>query len=179
MRLNDERAQAARRRVEEARIRRIVREEIVAALGALARAADGLDVPYETAELDSRALGNIGKAAENTIRRLTCAHEYKSYNPGECARCGEPAPEPVNPFEPEVCEHAYDDSEGQPTGCIHCGSPYPGKARVCPVDPDACGSITGWEAFLAHIYEVHTEDGKGYDRNEVVQRLLEQGGHHG
>jgi hypothetical protein len=154
MRLNDERAQAARRRVEEARIRRIVREEIVAALQVLARATDGLD-DYDTAELDSRALGNIEKAAENTIRRLTCEHEFKDYQPDRCWRCDEPAPEPVNPFESE------------------------GKARVCPVDPEVCGSITGWEAFLAHIYEVHTEDGKGYDRHEVVQRLLEQGGNHG
>jgi hypothetical protein len=154
MRLNDEQAREARRRVEEARIRRIVREEIVAALGVLARAADGLD-DYDTAELDSRALGNIEKAAENTVRRLTCEHEFKDYQPDRCWRCDEPAPEPVNPFEPE------------------------GKARVCPVDPEVCGFLLDQNTLRTHLYEVHTEDDKDYDRDEVVQRLLEQGGHHG
>lgn len=157
MRLNDERTQAARRRVEEARIRRIVREEIVAAMGALAREADHLDAPYETAELDSRALENIKAAAEGAVKRLTCEHEFTSAWGPRCARCGEPEPEPQNPFEPEE----------------------KGKLRVCPVQPEVCGSLPDQDTLRTHLYEVHTESGKGYDRNEVVQRLLEQGGHRG
>lgn len=156
MRLNDERAREARRRVEEARIRRIVREEIVAALQVLGRAASHEGNLTES-EIAERAAGVFEAVAESAVIRLTCPHEKYSqwWGASYCARCGEPEPEPVNPFEPE------------------------GKARVCPVEPEACGPITGWEAFLEHIYEVHTEDGKGYDRHEVVQRLLEQGGNRG
>lgn len=110
MRINDEDGQAARL-VQEDRIRRIVREEIIAALQVLSRSAYDLDIPYETAELDSRALGNITSAAENAVRRLTCAHEFRDYRPEECWSCGEPAPEPVNPFEVKPldpdCEHAF------------------------------------------------------------------------
>lgn len=122
MRLNDEKMRKAR----EARIRAIVREEIVAALGALAREAADQDTPYDTAELDSRALGNIEKVAEGAVRRLTCPHEeyYTWHDVPKCARCSEPEPEPVNPFEPEH-EHTYDDNEGTPTDCIECGAPYP------------------------------------------------------
>jgi hypothetical protein len=101
MRVNDEKERAARRQLEDERIRRIVREELVAALGALAREADHLDAPYETAELDSRALGNIKAAAEGAVKRLTCSHPdyYTWYEVSKCARCGEPEPAPVNPFE--------------------------------------------------------------------------------
>lgn len=87
-------------------IRTIVREEIVRALGALAREADSLDAPYETAELDSRALSNIKEAAEGAVRRLTCPHErYYSWHGGRdsrCSACGEPEPEPQNPFEEDT-----------------------------------------------------------------------------
>ena len=83
-------------------VRRIVREEIVNALRALAREADEQD-SYETQELDSRALGNIVKAAEGAVVRVLCVHEeYRDGWPGRparCSRCVEPQPEPVNPFE--------------------------------------------------------------------------------
>lgn len=86
-------------------VRRIVREEVVRVFGALAREASSLDMPYETAELDSRALENIRAAAEGAVQRLTCPHEeYLSWGPAsvpQCSRCGEPEPEPVNPFEEE------------------------------------------------------------------------------
>lgn len=93
------------RPLNEADVRRIVREEIVAAFGVLAREAKSLDMPYETAELDSRALENIRAAAEGAVQRMTCPHEeYMSWGSGQdprCSRCGEPRPEPVNPFEDE------------------------------------------------------------------------------
>lgn len=103
MRLNDERAQRARLDVQEAFIRAVVREEIVNALGALSRASDDLDVPYETGDLESSALMAIGKAADNAVGRLTCPHEeYVVWTgPSRCRRCGEPEPEQKNPFEEE------------------------------------------------------------------------------
>jgi len=48
------------------------------------------------------------------------------------------------------------------------------KRRTCPVDPDRCGEILGWEAFTIHIYEVHTEGPNG-QRLEAVDRILKQG----
>lgn len=90
-------------RAQEQCIRKIVQEEIVKALGALAREADSQDMPYETGELESSALSAIGKVAEGAVRRLTCTHEtYYSWHGGRdprCGSCGEPQPEPVNPFE--------------------------------------------------------------------------------
>lgn len=82
-------------------IRTIVREEIVNALGVLKREAEHLDMPYETAELDSRALSNIAEAAEGAVRRLTCSHPeyYTWHDVPRCGRCGEPQPIPANPFE--------------------------------------------------------------------------------
>lgn len=122
MRINDEDGQAARL-VQEDRIRRIVREEIIAALQVLSRSAHGLDMPYETAELDSRALENITAAAENAVQRLTCEHEFRDYQPEKCWNCREPAPEPVNPFEVKPldpgCEHAF-VTEGTTTTCQIC-----------------------------------------------------------
>jgi hypothetical protein len=106
-------------------IRKIVREEIVNALGALARSADQLDMPYETAELDSRALENIKAAAEGAVRRLTCPHgTYQDWGPESrrCSRCGEPEPAPVNPFEDRG--HIRGVSDGEPGACIDCGAPY-------------------------------------------------------
>lgn len=81
----------------------IVREEIVRVFQALGREASHLDAPYETAELDSRALSNIMEAAERTVRRLTCPHERYSTSVVQgaapyCARCGEPEAMPDNPF---------------------------------------------------------------------------------
>jgi hypothetical protein len=100
MRINDDKEQAARRRVQEDQIRRIVREEIVAALRVLSRSAHDLD-DYDTPEITGRALDAVGNVADNVIRRLTCEHEFKDYQPNSCWSCGEPAPAPVNPFEEE------------------------------------------------------------------------------
>ncbi len=52
-----------------------------------------------------------------------------------------------------------------------------GKARTCPVAPDVCGDITGWEAFLTHIYVTHTHTSQSEaQRRDTVQRILERGG---
>jgi hypothetical protein len=127
MRLNDPATLNHLRELEEARIRAIVREEIVNALGALKREAEHQDMPYETGELESSALSTIGKVAEGTVARLTCEHPSypKWHGVSRCGRCGEPEPAPVNPFEDH--EHVHDDSEGTPTPCIECGAPYPGS----------------------------------------------------
>jgi hypothetical protein len=113
------------RTAQEKLVRRVVREEIVNALGALAREAISLDMPYGTGELESAALSAIGKAADGAVERLTCPHEeyYTGYGRSRCSRCGEPEPEPVNPFEGEECNHAY-ALEDSPS-CLLCGSPYP------------------------------------------------------
>jgi hypothetical protein len=149
---------------QEKQVRAIVREEIVKAFQVLGREADGLDTPYETAELDSRALENIKAAAEGTVRRLTCPHEeYYTWGlytvVSRCGRCGEPEPEPVNPFEAE-----------EPTR----------RARTCPVGPDVCGDIIGWEPFLAHIYHTHTSvEQTEEERQNTVQTILRRGKTHG
>lgn len=48
------------------------------------------------------------------------------------------------------------------------------KRRTCPVGPDICGDIEGWDAFLRHIYEHHTE-GSADARQRAVQRILSEG----
>lgn len=48
------------------------------------------------------------------------------------------------------------------------------KARTCPVGPDICGDIEGWEAFLAHIHATHTA-GTAADRLRQVQEILTRG----
>lgn len=80
--------------------RAIVREEIIRALGALKREAEHLDMPYETAELDSRAFANLAQAAEGAVQRLTCSHPsyYTWHGESRCGRCGEPETMPANPF---------------------------------------------------------------------------------
>lgn len=82
-------------------VRRIVCEEIVRALQAMGREADHRDMPYETAEIDSRALSNIRTVAEGAVSRITCEHERVALYYGElrCTSCGEPEPVPANPFE--------------------------------------------------------------------------------
>lgn len=79
-------------------VRRVVREEIVKALQALAREAEHQD-SYDTPEITSRALDALHAAAEGAVKRLTCEHEYDAVWGPRCTRCGEPEPEPVNPFE--------------------------------------------------------------------------------
>lgn len=107
-------------------VRAVIREEIVHAFQALGREADRLDMPYETAELDSRALENIKAAAEGTVKRLTCTHEKRFAWGGDsrCASCGEPEELPADPFAGPGHEHVHDISEGEPTDCIECGAPY-------------------------------------------------------
>lgn len=143
--------------LQEKLVRAIVQEEIVKALQALGREVDHQDMPYETGELESSALNAIGKVAEGTVTRLTCPHEeYNTWRGvSRCDRCGEPEPAPVNPFE----------GDGPEAGT---------KTRTCPVAPDICGDITGWEAFLRHIQLTHTSaDRTEEQRWSDVQKILE------
>lgn len=126
MRLNDEKMQAAR----EARVRAVVREEIVAALQVLGRAAD-YEYRSTESEIAERAATTVGAVAENAVVRLTCKHErYTDWGSRSyCSRCGEPEPEPVNPFEPRPlepgCNHAFatefQADETPVTTCQICG----------------------------------------------------------
>jgi hypothetical protein len=87
------------------KLRQIIREEIAEAFQVLSRAADHLDEPYETTELDSRALQNVVRAAQKAADRVACEHgTYRDWYAGErrCAECGEPEKMPANPFEEEV-----------------------------------------------------------------------------
>lgn len=108
MRLNDDKMQAAR----EARIRAIVREEIVAALQVLRRSAEH-EFNITESEIAERAATVLESVAESAVRRLTCPHEkYTTWGSGpQCSRCGEPEPEPENPFDPKPlfpgCNHAF------------------------------------------------------------------------
>lgn len=155
MRINDDKEQAARRRVQDDQIRRIVREEITRALHALDLAANDLD-GYDTPELDSRAYSAGREVAQRAVTRLqqcwTEGHAFKSIwdKPLDtCRRCGAPVPEPVNPFEDEPV----------------------GRTRECPVNPNGCAPLIGWEAFCTHVYEVHTE-GDEVQRYETADRLM-------
>lgn len=87
-------------------VRETVRSEIAQALGALARAAGELDMPYETSELESRAYQAGGEIARQALTSLQVCwdkgHVFTDIwsRPIEsCRRCGAPQPEPVNPFE--------------------------------------------------------------------------------
>lgn len=91
----------------EERVREIFREELAKALGMLVREASHLN-GYDTDIIEGTALSAIEKTAEGAANRITCPHEaYTSVriwstggmSPGVCARCGEPEPEPENPFE--------------------------------------------------------------------------------
>lgn len=93
MRLNDEKMQEAR----DARVRAIVREEIVAALQVLGRAAASEYLSTES-EIAERALRASEDVFTNAAHRLTCEHNYR-FGQGRCWDCDEPEPEPVNPFE--------------------------------------------------------------------------------
>lgn len=78
--------------------------------------------------------------------------------------------------------------EGHPVSpCIALSRPGPGcpapevhlrrlptfQVRQCPVNL-ACAALRGWEAFLAHIHEVHTS-GTEAERRAAVQAILERG----
>jgi hypothetical protein len=108
--------------MDQEQVRTIVREEIVAALRAFAREAEH----YDGGEIRDMAVDALSTVLDGTVTRLTCKHEKYStwYNTPQCARCGEPEPEPVNPFEGPDHEHTHDVSEGAPTDCIECGAPY-------------------------------------------------------
>lgn len=81
-------------------VRRIVREEITAALGMLAREAQSLD-GYDADTIQSYAYGCIAEAAGGAaVQHLTCPHEYR-FGQVKCWTCGEPEPELKNPFEEE------------------------------------------------------------------------------
>jgi hypothetical protein len=140
-----------RTQIQEQWIRAIVREEIVEAFRVLGRAAhtEGNSTESEIAE---RAASVLELVAGGVALRLTCPHkEYTGWTPDyqTCTRCGEPEPEPVNPF------------EGDPEG----------RTRECPVDPVRCAPLIGWEAFGAHVYEAHTE-GEEAHRIEQANRLV-------
>ncbi len=85
-------------------VRAVVREEIVKAFGALAREAQGLDVPYDTDREDSNVYRLITRAAEGAAQRLTCEHEeYFPWAGGpRCSDCDEPQPQPADPFKEET-----------------------------------------------------------------------------
>lgn len=80
-------------------VRRIVHEEIAAALGMLGRAADHAD-GYDADTIQSYAYGCIAEAAKGAALRITCDHEYR-FGQTKCWTCGEPEPELKNPFEGE------------------------------------------------------------------------------
>lgn len=103
---------------DETRLRTIVREEIARAFRALSVAASDLDMPYETSELDSRALTNIEQAADRALSN------YKRM-------CGaadeERAEESKDPFaevaQPHVHRFEYaDDGNGHSGSFCECGA---------------------------------------------------------
>jgi hypothetical protein len=104
-------------------VRAVVREEIARAFQAFRREAER----YDGGEIRDMAADALATVLDGTVTRLTCPHEkYQDWGFGpqpQCARCGEPEPQPVNPFEPH--EHTHDISDkGEPTDCIICGAPY-------------------------------------------------------
>jgi hypothetical protein len=151
MRVYDEKEQAARRRAQEDQIRRIVREELAAALRVIGRSAD-YESRTQDREIEGRAAEAFKSVAEGAVQRLTCEHEFKDYQPDRCWRCDEPAPAPVNPF------------EGEPVRDI-------GRTRQCPLEPGVCPPLVGWSAFCVHVYEVHTEGDEAH-RIETTDRIL-------
>lgn len=93
-------------------VRRIVREEIARAMEMLGRAAERAD-SYDSDTIQTYAYGCITEAAQGAARRVSCPHEtYESWGglyapaPRTCRQCGEPEPEPENPFEDKEDRHA-------------------------------------------------------------------------
>jgi len=68
-------------------LRRIIREEIAAALRDLAKEAADADMPYETRELESAGLQAVATAASRTARALAATVGTA------CEECGEVAPD--------------------------------------------------------------------------------------
>lgn len=79
-------------------IRAAVRDEITEVLKVLGRAA-GYEGRMTESEIGERAATVLEAAVEGAVRRLTCEHEFRSYQTDRCWSCDEPQPEPVNPFE--------------------------------------------------------------------------------
>lgn len=103
----------ARQKVEtqEQLVRTIVREEIERALSLLASTADREDVPYETGELESSALGAIGKVAERAVQRLRDPEDpYNAPVDELCPTCGH-----------FTRGHAYKKSSWGNGACYGCG----------------------------------------------------------
>lgn len=49
------------------------------------------------------------------------------------------------------------------------------KTRQCPVTPDVCEPITGWDAFIRHIYVNHTDPSRtDPERLFEADRLLKR-----
>lgn len=85
-------------------IRRIVREEIVAAFQAMAREAE----TYDGGEIKDMAADMLSSVLSGTVVRLACSHEKTNvwgqheYREERCSRCSEPIPAPDNPFEEQA-----------------------------------------------------------------------------
>ena len=111
-------------------VRTVIREEITRTLNALSQAADELDMPYETAELDSRAYQAAREISKRAVASLNvCWTEGCTFTSAwgrpvtACARCGAPEPVPADPFQDH--EHVHDiGPDGRATDCIECGAPY-------------------------------------------------------
>jgi hypothetical protein len=81
-----------------------------------------------------------------------------------------------------IHRHGFDavacvlEQAGREVGvAVHRQHPDFPRIRRCPVD-SACEPLAGWDAFLVHVYEIHTDDtDPGWRRQETVQRLLERG----
>jgi hypothetical protein len=82
-------------------VRAMMREEIALAFGALSAAASYLDMPYETSELDSRALTNIGQAADRAAQEYEARCETADEERAEAAK---------NPFAEPKPDTAVDDT---------------------------------------------------------------------
>jgi len=47
------------------------------------------------------------------------------------------------------------------------------KTRTCPVTPDVCLPVIGWEPFCVHVYEAHTDPALSEtERTAEVDRIL-------
>lgn len=78
----------------------------------------------------------------------------------------------------DVCSgHTY-PMPGCPAPEVHA-QVFPGPddrmTRPCPVNPDACLPVHGWESFLTHVYEAHTDPTvNGETRWQGVEAILKR-----